>query len=174
MSQATRVCLIRHGQTAWNAATRVQGHLDIGLDATGQAQAERLGAALADEGLDAIYSSDLARAYGTALAVARRLGLAVQTDTRLRERAFGRFEGQTHADIAQRWPEAAARWRQRVMHKFKYFPDRFGAVAMTRVKAGILPHDGFEFRLRNFMDSHEYSFGDDDGSQFFIEPSFVF
>ena len=113
MSQATRVCLIRHGQTAWNAATRVQGHLDIGLDATGQAQAERLGAALADEGLDAIYSSDLARAHSTALAVARRLGLAVQTDTRLRERAFGRFEGLTHADIAQRWPEAAARWRQR-------------------------------------------------------------
>ncbi len=113
MDRATRICLIRHGQTAWNAATRVQGHLDIALDATGQAQAERLGAALAGEGLQVLYSSDLARARATAQGVARHTGLTVQTDVRLRERAFGHFEGLTHAEIAQRWPEAAARWRQR-------------------------------------------------------------
>ncbi len=113
MTEATRICLIRHGQTAWNAATRVQGHLDIGLDATGRAQAERLGCALASEGLQAIYSSDLARAHDTAQAVARHTGLPVVDDARLRERAFGRFEGLTHAEIAQRWPEGTARWHQR-------------------------------------------------------------
>jgi probable phosphoglycerate mutase len=113
MPEATRLCLIRHGQTAWNAATRVQGHIDIGLDATGRAQAQRLGAALAGEGLQALYSSDLARAHDTALAVARHTGLQVQRDPRLRERAFGHFEGLTHAEIAERFPEDARRWRER-------------------------------------------------------------
>ncbi len=113
MNEPTRICLIRHGQTAWNLATRVQGHLDIGLDATGREQAERLGAALAGEGLQALYSSDLARAHDTALAVARHTGLPVQRDVRLRERAFGQFEGLTHAEIAQRFPDQALRWRQR-------------------------------------------------------------
>ncbi len=113
MTEPTRICLIRHGQTAWNAAGRVQGHLDIGLDATGRDQAERLGAALVGEGLQALYSSDLARAHDTALAVARHTGLPVLRDPRLRERGFGQLEGLTHAEIAQRFPAAALRWRQR-------------------------------------------------------------
>jgi probable phosphoglycerate mutase len=110
---ATRVIVLRHGQTAWNADTRIQGQLDIPLDDTGRQQAERLALALADEGLDAIYSSDLLRARATAEPLAQRCGLPLATDMRLRERGFGRFEGLTHAEIGLRWPEDAARWRQR-------------------------------------------------------------
>jgi Histidine phosphatase superfamily (branch 1) len=55
----TRITAIRHGETAWNVDTRIQGQLDIGLNAKGRWQAERAGAALADEQIDAVYSSDL-------------------------------------------------------------------------------------------------------------------
>jgi probable phosphoglycerate mutase len=110
---ATRLIAIRHGQTAWNVALRIQGQLDIPLDAHGRWQAGRVAQALADEGVDAIYSSDLERAAGTAAAVALATGAALATDVALRERAFGEFEGLTFAEIEQRWPEAAARWRRR-------------------------------------------------------------
>jgi probable phosphoglycerate mutase len=109
----TRLVAIRHGETAWNVDTRIQGQLDIGLNPTGRRQAERLGRALAGERLDAVYSSDLGRAYATAQALARHAGVAVQTDAALRERAFGIFEGLTFAEIEQRYPEGARRWRQR-------------------------------------------------------------
>ncbi len=66
MAEATRILLVRHGQTAWNADSRIQGHTDIELDALGHWQAERLALALGDEQLDVLYSSDLARARQTA------------------------------------------------------------------------------------------------------------
>ncbi len=113
MQTATRLLAIRHGQTAWNVDSRIQGQLDIPLDEHGRWQAERLAQALAGEGVDAIYSSDLQRAAGTAAAVARTTGVPLVTDPALRERAFGEFEGQTFAEIERRWPEAAARWRRR-------------------------------------------------------------
>lgn len=112
-SQLTRVIAIRHGETDWNLATRIQGQLDIGLNATGRWQAARLASALADEALDAVYASDLARAFETAQAVAAAAGLAVRTDRGLRERAFGVFEGMTFNEIEQRFPEQALRWRRR-------------------------------------------------------------
>ncbi len=110
---ATRVIALRHGETDWNVATRIQGQLDIGLNATGREQARRLAAALAGEGLDAVYASDLARARDTGGAVARHAGLALQTDAGLRERAFGVFEGLTYAEIEAAYPDGARRWRQR-------------------------------------------------------------
>ncbi|MEW6690221.1 MAG: histidine phosphatase family protein, partial [Pseudomonadota bacterium] len=58
----TRLCLVRHGETAWNAEHRVQGQLDVALNETGRAQANALARALASEEFAAIYSSDLARA----------------------------------------------------------------------------------------------------------------
>ena len=113
MSDATRILAIRHGQTAWNADSRIQGHTDIGLDATGEWQAERLAAALADEPLQAVYSSDLSRARQTAAPLVERAGLELRIDAGLRERGFGDFEGQSFAQIEQRWPEQAERWRRR-------------------------------------------------------------
>ncbi len=110
---ATRVVAVRHGETDWNAALRIQGHTDIGLNARGREQAARLALALEHEGLQAIYSSDLLRAHATAQAVASRVGLAVQTHTGLRERHFGAFEGLSFDEIQQRHPDDAARWRRR-------------------------------------------------------------
>lgn len=110
---ATRIVAIRHGETAWNVATRIQGQLDIGLNDAGRWQASRLALACGDERFDAIYSSDLARARDTARVVASGAGLEVRTDIGLRERGFGVFEGLTFAEIEQRFPDQARRWRQR-------------------------------------------------------------
>lgn len=111
--RATHIIAIRHGETDWNAAQRLQGHTDIPLNAKGEEQARRLAAAMADEALTAIYASDLRRAMATAAPFAQALGLTVVPDVRLRERAFGDFEGHTYEDIERRWPEGAAAWRRR-------------------------------------------------------------
>ena len=111
--EPTRVFLIRHGQTAWNAERRIQGHLDVALNSIGQAQAERLAAVLAGEPLAAIYCSDLQRACQTAAPLAAATGAPLRLDAALRERSFGHFEGLTYADIESRWPTEAALWRQR-------------------------------------------------------------
>lgn len=113
MNEATRVLAIRHGETAWNVDTRIQGQLDIPLNDTGRWQAERLAAALADEGVQALYSSDLLRAHQTAQAIARVTGLPIVTDAGLRERGFGEYEGHTYKEIEARWPEGSERWRRR-------------------------------------------------------------
>ena len=113
MIEATRVFALRHGQTAWNAEMRLQGQLDVALDATGLWQAQRLALALAGEDLAAIYSSDLMRAHATASALAQVRGLAVHSDSALRERGFGRLEGLTYAEVESQWPEDALRWRRR-------------------------------------------------------------
>ncbi len=112
--QITRITAIRHGETAWNVATRIQGQLDISLNEKGYWQAEQTGKALTSEPIDAIISSDLARAYETALAVAKHHGLNVAIDRGLREREFGIFQGKTFAEIEAELPEQALAWRKRV------------------------------------------------------------
>lgn len=109
----TTLLLIRHGETTWNAEHRIQGSLDIPLSATGIWQAGRLAERLAAERIDAVYASDLARAWLTAEPVAARLGLELRADIRLRERSFGIFEGHTLDEIAARWPAEFAAWRER-------------------------------------------------------------
>ena len=111
--EPTRIVAIRHGETAWNRETRMQGQLDIALNANGLRQARSLAAALADEAFDAIYSSDLLRAHQTAQALAASYLAPIVTDVGLRERGFGVFEGFTFNEIAARWPEQSERWRRR-------------------------------------------------------------
>lgn len=111
--QASRLIVLRHGETAWNQDTRIQGHTDIALNPTGLWQAQRLGQALADEPLAAVYASDLSRAFITAQAVARHQGLDVTPEVGLRERSFGSLEGLTWAEIETQHPEAARLWRSR-------------------------------------------------------------
>jgi probable phosphoglycerate mutase len=113
VEDATRIVAIRHGQTEWNAAARIQGHTDIALDDTGHWQARQLAQALADDELHAVYSSDLVRAQQTAAPLAARAGLELRTDAGLRERGFGDFEGFSFAQVEQRWPEQASAWRRR-------------------------------------------------------------
>lgn len=109
----TEILLIRHGETEWNAVRRLQGHLDIALNAEGERQAAALGQALQDEPLDAIIASDLQRAMQTAQAIARPRGMAVEVDAGLRERCYGAFEGVLYSEIAGRFPEAYAAWQAR-------------------------------------------------------------
>ncbi|MCA3238785.1 MAG: histidine phosphatase family protein [Curvibacter sp.] len=114
MNQATRILAIRHGETAWNVDTRIQGHLDIPLNDTGRWQAKRLARALAArDPIDAVYSSDLQRARDTARAIAQAAGAPMALHTGLRERGFGMFEGKTYSEIEQTWPEESAQWRRR-------------------------------------------------------------
>ena len=110
----TTILLIRHGETAWNAVRRLQGHIDIPLNEEGERQANALARALSAEPLDAIVSSDLQRAMQTAQAVAaRHAHLQLRTDPRLRERAYGVFEGMLYPDIQQQYPDDFARWHAR-------------------------------------------------------------
>ncbi|MGH8853502.1 MAG: histidine phosphatase family protein [Telluria sp.] len=110
---ATTILLIRHGETAWNAEKRLQGHLDIALNAEGERQAALLGAALGAERIDHIVSSDLQRAHQTAEAIARVRGARVSVDAGLRERCYGGFEGLLYSEIAARFPLEFAAWQAR-------------------------------------------------------------
>lgn len=113
----TTILLIRHGETAWNAVRRLQGHIDIPLNAEGERQAGALAQALAGEAIDAIdaiVSSDLARARQTAQAVADQFdGATVQTDPNLRERCYGVFEGMLYSDVERQYPAEFALWQAR-------------------------------------------------------------
>jgi probable phosphoglycerate mutase len=102
----TTILLVRHGETDWNLERRVQGHTDRPLNETGRAQALALADLLADEALDAVYSSDLARARDTAAAIAARHGLDVIESRELREKDFGSWEGLTDTEIRARFPDA--------------------------------------------------------------------
>ena len=114
--QITRIIAVRHGETAWNVDTRIQGHLDIPLNNTGLWQADQVAQALVGEPIAAIYTSDLQRAHATAQAVARTTGAPLTAEPGLRERSFGHFEGRTFAEIESTLPEQARRWRQRDPH----------------------------------------------------------
>ena len=87
--------LVRHGETDWNADGRLQGQTDRPLSEFGRRQARQLAEELADDGLEAIYASDLSRARETAEIVGERLGLAVALDADLREKDWGNWEGLT-------------------------------------------------------------------------------
>ncbi len=111
---ATRLLAIRHGETAWNVDTRIQGHLDIPLNETGLQQARWLAQSLAErDAVQAIYASDLARAHVTAQTIAQAMGLTVSLHPGLRERAFGDFQGRTFAEIEAELPQEALHWRHR-------------------------------------------------------------
>ncbi len=103
-----RILLIRHGQTAYNVQRRWQGQLDIPLDDTGKAQVKALGAYLRGRPIGAIYSSDLSRAWDTACAVGQAVGVEPIVERRLREINVGIFEGLTHDDMIEKFPEESA------------------------------------------------------------------
>ena len=109
----TKLLLIRHAETAWNAEHRIQGKLDIPLSPLGILQSARLADCLAKEPIEAVYSSGQSRAWLTAAPVAARLELQVIVEPRLRERSFGVFEGLTLDEIAARYPAEFIKWRER-------------------------------------------------------------
>jgi len=107
---AGTVVLVRHGQTQWNAFRRLQGQADVELDEVGIEQATQAAVPLAAMRPAAVVSSDLVRAARTAAAVGDATGLEVAIDARLRERAFGAWEGLDHIEIEGGWPAEYALW----------------------------------------------------------------
>lgn len=105
--EVTRVCFIRHGETDWNSELRLQGQIDLALNASGESQAAALGPWFLGKAAAAIYSSDLLRARQTAQPIADALRLPIVTLTALRERNFGRCEGLTMTEIADRYADDA-------------------------------------------------------------------
>ena len=106
-----RLVMLRHGQTEFNAGSRMQGQLDTDLTDLGRAQAVAAAEVLAKRQPVLIVSSDLRRAYDTALALGERSGLQVRIDTRLRETHLGDWQGMTHAEVDASAPGARLAWR---------------------------------------------------------------
>ena len=129
----TRLLLVRHGETDWNRQQRWQGHSETPLNNAGREQARRVAAELGH--VDAVYSSDLARARETAEIIAADLGqdVRLQTDERLRERGFGAWEGLTMTEIEERFAEGLRRWQRGAgpgaddAETFEAFAERVGA-----------------------------------------------
>ena len=107
----TELLLVRHGETDWNREQRFQGHADPPLNETGRGQARVLAVELAGEDIDAVYTSDLARARETAEIIAASLGLDVVPLRGLREIDVGDWQGLTWPEIEQRYPQGVLKWR---------------------------------------------------------------
>jgi glucosyl-3-phosphoglycerate phosphatase len=107
-----RLVMLRHGQTDFNLGSRMQGQLDTELTDLGRAQAVAAAEVLAKRQPLLIVSSDLRRAYDTAIALGERIGLPVHVDSRLRETHLGDWQGMTHAEIDAAAPGARQAWRE--------------------------------------------------------------
>ena len=106
MSAATRITLVRHGETVWNREMRLQGSRDIPLSEAGVSQAARVATRLQREEHHIVYSSDLERAHHTAATIADAIGDVdhlVRVD--LRERSYGQLEGKTRGEILDLYPD---------------------------------------------------------------------
>lgn len=111
-----RLLLIRHAATAWTAQGRFQGQTDVPLSPHGQRQVTGLAHRLRAETIDVLSASDLQRAWETARAIAAPHALCVQPEPRLREIAFGRWEGLTYAEIQQHDAQRLAAWEGDQVH----------------------------------------------------------
>lgn len=105
MTETTELWLVRHGQTDWNLQGRYQGNTDLALNATGLEQALALAEVIEGERIQAIYSSDLQRAYRTAQAVAEKWHLPIHSEPRLREVRLGEWEGLLFSEIQERYAQ---------------------------------------------------------------------
>jgi broad specificity phosphatase PhoE len=122
----TTLLLVRHGETDWNAEGRLQGQTDRPLSDFGRRQARQLADEMADEELEAIYSSDLSRARETAAIVAERLGLPVVLDPDLREKDWGSWEGLTSVerDRVEFVGESTEEHRERILRALRRISER--------------------------------------------------
>jgi probable phosphoglycerate mutase len=132
---ATRVCIVRHGETPWNVERRIQGHIDTDLSETGVRQAEALAGALARESIDALICSDLRRARQTAAPLERAHGLWARVSADWRERAYGVFEGMTYAEAKVAYPDDYAR----VERRDPAFAFAGGGESLERLAARVVP-----------------------------------
>jgi ribonuclease H / adenosylcobalamin/alpha-ribazole phosphatase len=108
--QPTTTILLRHGQTEFSTERRFAGRGDIALTETGLRQAAAAADRLVPRGIDAIVTSPLQRARRTAEAVATATGAPLTVDDALAETDFGKWEGLTFGEAAERWPEEMSAW----------------------------------------------------------------
>jgi glucosyl-3-phosphoglycerate phosphatase len=106
-----RMVLLRHGQTDYNVAGRMQGHIDSHLTDTGRAQAAAAAPVVAELAADVMISSDLTRAVDTSAIVSEVNGLGVKLDDRLRETHLGEWQGLTVDEVEAAYPGQIAHWR---------------------------------------------------------------
>jgi len=106
---ATRLVLIRHGETDWNIQKRYQGRSDTELNETGINQVQQLAQGLKEEKIEVIYTSDLTRAYQTAVIIADGRKIPIHKLPGLRECSFGIWEGKTYEEMQEQLPEEVAR-----------------------------------------------------------------
>jgi 2,3-bisphosphoglycerate-dependent phosphoglycerate mutase len=137
--------LFRHGETDWNREGRLQGHTDTPLNAMGLAQAEALSARLRPHRLEAMVSSDLARAWTTARIVAEALGVPLIREPGLREANIGAAEGLLWAEVKSRFgEELSRRWFTDDDAAFPGgetgYATRMRGLAALRRLAGEVPH----------------------------------
>ena len=107
-----RIFFVRHGESQWNVVNRMQGQNDIPLTEKGIKQANSIANRLVNENIDKIYSSDLKRAYETALIIGDRLNLDVTKMKEFREMNFGVWEGKTHDEIMAEYQEQFLYWKK--------------------------------------------------------------
>ena len=162
----TRLLLVRHGESEWNAAGRWQGWGDPPLTDLGRQQAARAAEALAGS-VDHVATSDLARARQTADILASALGIGdVDVDPDLRELDVGEWTGLTNDELVERFPDEIARWRNgpRTAPPRGEHYDAFGeriarglgrlAAAHPRGSVVVVAHGGVIGRLERDLDCH--------------------
>lgn len=145
MRQLTKICFVRHGETDWNLEKRMQGHIDIPLNAHGVMQAKRLANALLRTGycFDRIYSSDLERAFHTAKVIANAQSLQITMHPDLRERHVGKLQGLLLADAPQVEPEL---WKRHLARDLEF--DLGGGESIVQF------HDRMKRMLDHLLVSH--------------------
>lgn len=134
---ANTIIFVRHGETLWNKEGRYQGQQDSPLSQVGLIQAEQVGEFLRKRSVQAVYSSDLKRAWLTATHIAKHHRLSPVMDPRLREMSFGIWEGKTRERVRQEYPEL---WDERGRDTLR-----------TRIPGGELPSEVVE-RFGNFLE----------------------
>ena len=111
-NETTKLIVIRHGFSEANMSHKFAGHLDFPLTDIGILQAEKCAAALKNEKIDAMYASDLKRAFCTAVPVAEAHGLPVIAHKGLREIYAGAWEGNTFHDLEETYSQSYGVWKK--------------------------------------------------------------
>lgn len=173
---ATRLLVLRHGQSEWNAVHRWQGHADIALDEVGVEQARRAADVLGM--FDAVWASDLQRAVHTATIIADAIGVGpVHVDARLRETHVGPWEGLTQAEVEAGWPGfLAGRRRPEGFESYDHAAERMAAAlhdAAALHPGGevlVVSHGGTIRALRRLLGAADERLANLAGSWFHAHP----
>ncbi|HHW67867.1 MAG: phosphoserine phosphatase [Epulopiscium sp.] len=132
----TKFYLIRHGETEWNVQNRYQGITDIPLSSVGKLQAQAIATRMKDYEVDAIYASDLSRAFVTAKSIAKEKNLEVRTLPQLREINFGEWEGYTMTELEEIYGDDYKRFFMEP-HKYPFPGEGSMEAVQMRVKKAV-------------------------------------